>query len=67
MLPCLNAAGFLSDCCQDTYLFPLRDTIFEGMPAKIPFRFKELLAAEYGERSLTKTDFHELVYPQREP
>jgi hypothetical protein len=42
---------------QDTYIFPLRDTFFEGTPAKIPFAYKELLEAEYKEKALTLTDF----------
>jgi len=42
---------------RDTYIFPLRDTFFEGTPAKIPFAYKELLEAEYREKALTLTDF----------
>lgn len=42
---------------QDTYLFPLRTTTFEGSPAKIPFMYKEMLEAEYGTRSLVNTMF----------
>ncbi|QSZ37643.1 hypothetical protein DSL72_008742 [Monilinia vaccinii-corymbosi] len=42
---------------RDTYIFPLRDTFFEGAPAKIPFAYKEILVAEYHEQSLTVTDF----------
>ncbi|KAB8304418.1 hypothetical protein EYC80_003820 [Monilinia laxa] len=42
---------------RDTYIFPLRDTFFEGVPAKIPFAYKEILEAEYHEKSLTLTDF----------
>ncbi|ESZ98155.1 hypothetical protein SBOR_1458 [Sclerotinia borealis F-4128] len=42
---------------RDTYIFPLRDTFFEGAPAKIPFAYKEILEAEYHEKSLTLTDF----------
>jgi hypothetical protein len=46
-----------ADCYQDTYLYPLLDTTFEGAPAKIPYRYKEMLASEYSELSLTKTHF----------
>lgn len=42
---------------RDSYIFPLRDTFFEGVPAKIPFAYKELLEAEYKEKALTLTDF----------
>jgi hypothetical protein len=42
---------------RDSYIFPLRDTFFEGAPAKIPFAYKELLEAEYKEKALTLTDF----------
>ena len=46
---------------RDTYIFPLRDTFFEGTPAKIPFAYKELLEAEYKEKALTLTDFEGYV------
>lgn len=42
-------------------MFPLLDTTFEGLPAKIPYRYKEILASEYGKASLSKTEFHEYV------
>ncbi|KAJ4156455.1 mannosyltransferase [Fusarium falciforme] len=44
---------------KDKYVFPLLDTTFEGLPAKIPYRYKEILASEYGKGSLSKTEFHE--------
>ncbi|KAK7418247.1 mannosyltransferase [Neonectria punicea] len=43
---------------RDTYVFPLRDTTFEGVAAKIPFRYKEMLASEYGRKALMNTKFH---------
>ncbi|KAF5025665.1 hypothetical protein F66182_2271 [Fusarium sp. NRRL 66182] len=43
---------------KDKYVFPLLDTTFEGLPAKIPYRYKEILASEYGKASLSKTEFH---------
>ncbi|KAF4977880.1 hypothetical protein FZEAL_5654 [Fusarium zealandicum] len=43
---------------KDKYVFPLRDTTFEGLPAKIPYRYEEMLAAEYGKGALSKTQFH---------
>ncbi|KAM3069322.1 mannosyltransferase [Clarireedia jacksonii] len=42
---------------RDTYIFPLRDTFFEGAPAKIPFAYKEVLEAEYHEKALTLTEY----------
>ncbi|KAF4965178.1 hypothetical protein FSARC_6996 [Fusarium sarcochroum] len=43
---------------KDKYVFPLLDTTFEGLPAKIPYRYQEILASEYGSAALSKTDFH---------
>jgi hypothetical protein len=37
---------------QDTYLYPLRDTKFEGVPAKIPFQYEAMLVSEYGNDAL---------------
>jgi len=42
---------------NDTDIFPLRDTYFEGVPAKIPFAYKAVLAEEYKEAALTNTAF----------
>ncbi|KAI9170800.1 mannosylphosphorylation protein [Paramyrothecium foliicola] len=47
---------------RDTYLFPLLDTTFEGVPAKIPFKYKDMLASEYGERALTNTKYHDHIF-----
>lgn len=38
-------------------IFPLRDSFFEGIHVKIPFEYSALLIEEYGEKSLTKTEF----------
>ena len=54
---CKKIVVMYTDYPQDSYIFPLRDTFFEGAPAKIPFAYKELLEAEYKERALTLTDF----------
>jgi hypothetical protein len=35
----------------------LRETFFEGTPAKIPFAYKEVLEAEYEKKALTLTEF----------
>lgn len=42
---------------QDTYIFPLLDTVFEGEPVKIPNKYKDFLVAEYGLTSLTNKRF----------
>lgn len=39
-------------------LYPLRETIFEGVPALVPYAFDKILTEEYTNRALTKT-FHE--------
>ncbi len=38
-------------------LFPLRDSLFEGQMAKIPYNYGRLLTEEYGKASLTKTKY----------
>jgi hypothetical protein len=42
-------------------IFPLRDTTFEGMPAKVPFAYANVLVEEYGAPSLSNT-----VYKQHQ-
>jgi hypothetical protein len=39
----------------DRQIFPLRMSGFEGVPAKIPYAYQELLAEEYGTESLVET------------
>ena len=39
-------------------LYPLRQTIFEGVPSLVPYAFDKILTEEYSNRALTKT-FHE--------
>lgn len=38
-------------------IFPLRDSIFENRPVKIPYSYSWLLEEEYGKASLAKTAF----------
>ncbi|KAG9247667.1 LicD family-domain-containing protein, partial [Calycina marina] len=52
MLSCKDGHEF-----RDTYLFPLRDTMFEGTPAKIPFAYREILESEYKKKALTLTEY----------
>jgi hypothetical protein len=37
-------------------LYPLRQTMFEGVPANVPFEFDKILRTEYSLRALTKTE-----------
>lgn len=39
-------------------IYPLRETEFEGAPAKVPFAYAELLVEEYGDKALTQTNFN---------
>lgn len=39
-------------------LYPLRETVFEGVPALVPYSFDKILTEEYSSRALTST-FHE--------
>jgi hypothetical protein len=41
---------------QDIY--PLRETLFEGTKAKIPFNYKTILSEEYGQRSLVLAQYN---------
>ncbi len=50
-----------ADADQDTFVFPLRDTVFEGAPAKIPYKFRDVLESEYGKKALANTEFNECV------
>ncbi|KAF2197832.1 hypothetical protein GQ43DRAFT_451417 [Delitschia confertaspora ATCC 74209] len=49
--------------CKDKHkyrendIFSLRDSIFEGVPVKIPYAYTKLLEEEYGADALTKTEF----------
>ncbi|PVH93465.1 hypothetical protein DM02DRAFT_721699 [Periconia macrospinosa] len=40
-----------------TQIFPLRTAVFEGVPVRIPYKYQELLAEEYGESALTEREF----------
>ncbi|KAI9802451.1 MAG: hypothetical protein M1825_002836 [Sarcosagium campestre] len=42
---------------KETDLFPLRSSLFEGMPVKIPYAYAKLLTKEYGQKALTRTNF----------
>ncbi|KAF2755515.1 hypothetical protein EJ05DRAFT_104564 [Pseudovirgaria hyperparasitica] len=38
-------------------IYPLRDTFFEGVPARIPYAYDKVLLDEYHEKALVVTDF----------
>ena len=43
-------------------IFPLRNTVFEGMPAKVPFAHANVLVEEYGRSSLIDTIYKQHRY-----
>jgi phosphorylcholine metabolism protein LicD len=40
-------------------LYPLKETEYEGVPALVPYAYEGILVAEYGEKSLVVTEYHE--------
>lgn len=54
--------------CKDKHhyrykdIFPLRDSIFEGVSVKIPYAYTELLEEEYSAKSLTNKNFENHVF-----
>ncbi|KAH8905884.1 mannosylphosphorylation protein [Coniochaeta sp. PMI_546] len=59
MMSCKDGHEF-----RDTYVFPLRKTTFEGVPAKIPYRYKEFLVSEYGEDGLKNTKYRDHTFDE---
>ena len=45
-------------------IFPLRNSVFEHMPVKIPYAYSALLEEEYGPEALTRTDFEDHHFDQ---
>jgi hypothetical protein len=51
--------------CKDLHnymyddIFPLRETVFEGAAARVPFAYADVLAEEYGDEALSRTEFHQ--------
>ncbi|RDW95304.1 hypothetical protein BP5796_01067 [Coleophoma crateriformis] len=39
-------------------LYPMRETVFEGVPATVPYSFDKILIEEYSQKALTTTSFH---------
>ncbi|KAF4124884.1 LicD family [Geosmithia morbida] len=50
---------------QDTYLYPLLETTFEGAPVNIPFSYKKMLESEYGKKALQNTHFHAHIFDEK--
>ena len=46
-------------------LFPLRESLFEGMPVKVPYNYVELLQREYGRKALTTLEHSGYVLAAR--
>lgn len=42
-------------------IFPLRDSLFENEPVKIPYSYLSLLDNEYGKKSLVRTRYRGFV------
>ncbi|KEF51276.1 uncharacterized protein A1O9_12626 [Exophiala aquamarina CBS 119918] len=40
-------------------MFPLRETHFEGVKAKVPYSYVPILIEEYSDQALVRTEFHE--------
>jgi hypothetical protein len=43
-------------------LYPLRETIFEGVPAKVPYNYDKILVDEYKEKALVDTEYAGYVH-----
>jgi hypothetical protein len=42
-----------------TNLYPLRESEYEGAPARIPYNYAEVLISEYGEKAVIDTQYRE--------
>jgi hypothetical protein len=38
-------------------LYPMRETVFEGVPTKVPYAYDKILVDEYKEKALVDTEF----------
>jgi hypothetical protein len=43
---------------QTMQLFPMRETMFEGVSARIPYAYDQILTEEYGESALLSTQYN---------
>jgi hypothetical protein len=44
-------------------LYPMRESMYEGVPAKIPYAYDKILLEEYHEKALVLTDYEGWVWP----
>ena len=57
--------------CKDLHnymyedIFPLRETVFEGVAARVPFAYAEVLTEEYGSEALSRTEFNEHRFDEK--
>lgn len=42
---------------KTTDIYPMRESTFEGVPAKIPYKYDEILLKEYHPKALVKLDY----------
>lgn len=54
-----NQGGTRLTSLKETDIFPLRDSLFEGVVVKIPYEYTKLLEEEYGSKALTVTKFEQ--------
>ncbi|RAH39573.1 putative mannosylphosphate transferase (Mnn4) [Aspergillus brunneoviolaceus CBS 621.78] len=47
---------------QTDDIYPLRRTTFEGVPAKVPFKYDQVLEDEYSKKALTNTHYHDHTF-----
>ncbi|OQE17492.1 hypothetical protein PENFLA_c024G07483 [Penicillium flavigenum] len=47
---------------EESDIFPLRDSLFEGVPVKIPYAYTYLVEEEYGPKALTRTSFYGHIF-----
>jgi hypothetical protein len=38
-------------------LYPMRESVFEGVPARVPYAYEKVLVEEYDDKALTVTEF----------
>jgi hypothetical protein len=47
---------------QESEIFPLRNSYFEDVPAKVPYAYTKLLVDEYGSKALSTTTYQGYVW-----
>jgi len=49
---------------QKTDLYPMRDSVFEGVPTKIPYAYERLLVEEYQDKALIVSEYEGHVWDE---